>query len=323
MAAVASLFTLGPAQIRAAAAAVARSGQVDLGALTGAARVRGGLGLATVAERVPVSYTWDDLVLPPATLRRLRELAGAIRNRHQVFDGWSFGRLAGGHTSVRVLFSGPSGTGKTMSASVVAGDLGLDLYRVDLSAVVSKYVGETEKNLERVLSAAEDSNVLLFFDEADALFGKRSAVKDSHDRYANIEIAFLLQRIEAFDGVLLLATNLPGNLDDAFSRRIQFHVEFSLPDEAARRRLWCKALPKAAPVADDVDPAFLATMFPMTGGEVRSAALLAAFMAADEDVPIGMTHLVRALARQRRQQGKLPSAAEFKGYLRLARGEDG
>jgi SpoVK/Ycf46/Vps4 family AAA+-type ATPase len=210
-----------------------------------------------------------------------------------------------------------------MSASVLAADLGLALYRVDLSRVVSKYVGETEKNIERILAAAESSKAMLLFDEADALFGKRTEVKDAHDRYANIETAYLLQRIESFDGVVILATNLAGNLDEAFGRRIHFQVEFPVPDETLRRCLWRKALPGTAPVAADFDPDFLASMFAMTGGDIRNAALMAAFMAAREGSPIGMSHLVRALARQRRQQGKVPSVSEFRDYLRLVRDEDG
>ena len=153
-------------------------------------------------------YGWDDLVLPDPTLRRLHEFAAAIRSREQVFRSWAFVRAAGGSASLRAMFSGASGTGKTMSAAVVARELGLDLFRIDLSAVVSKYIGETEKNLERIFKAAEGSNAILFFDEADALFGKRSEVKDAHDRYANIEVAYLLQRMETYDGVLILATNL-------------------------------------------------------------------------------------------------------------------
>ena len=317
---VAALFSLGPAQIGAASASLARTGSADFSALSGAARSRSGAALDDVAERVEADVRWEDLVVPPATARRLEELASAIRCRRQVFDGWGFGRLSG-RASVRALFSGPSGTGKTMAASVLAGELGLDLYRVDLSAVVSKYIGETEKNLERVLSAAERTDVVLLFDEADALFGRRSEVKDSHDRYANIEVAFLLQRVETFDGVLLLATNLAGNLDDAFTRRLPFQVAFPPPDEDARRELWRRALPTSAPVADDVDAAFLAHSFPMTGGGIRSAALLAAFLAAHEGTPIGMAHLVKAVARQRQHQGKVPSSAEFGPYLRLAREE--
>jgi SpoVK/Ycf46/Vps4 family AAA+-type ATPase len=186
---------------------------------------------------------------------------------------------------------------------------------------VSKHIGETEKNLARVFQAAEDSSAMLFFDEADALFGKRTQVKDAHDRYANIETSYLLQRIEAFDGVVVLATNLTGNLDDAFGRRIQFTVEFPVPDEELRRRLWSLALPASAPVQPDLDPAFLAGMFPITGGDIRSAALMAAFAAAGEGTPIGMRHVVVALGRLRRQQGKVPSPTEFRDYLPLVREE--
>ncbi len=325
---VAGLFGLGRAQITTAARTVARGLSDPTGAragrelLTAAARESSTRDLDGIAEEVATHYRWDDLVLPPATLRRVVELAEAVRHRHRVFGAWSFGRLTGGHASIRALFSGPSGTGKTMSAAVVAGDLGLPLYRVDLSSVVSKYVGETEKNIERILSAAESSNAMLLFDEADALFGKRTEVKDAHDRYANIETAYLLQRIESFDGVVVLATNLAGNLDEAFGRRIHFQVEFPVPDQGLRAQLWRRAVPRAAPVADDFDPDFLAGMFTMTGGDIRNAALMAAFMAAREETPIAMSHLVRALARQRRLQGKVPSVSEFRDYLRLVRDED-
>jgi hypothetical protein len=323
IAAVATMFGLGPAQISAAAASVARQAQPDLPALAQAARERAAVGFDGLVERVSPTYTWSDLVLPTGTTARIHELVAAVRLRRQVFDEWAMGRLVGGHSSVRALFAGPSGTGKTMSAAVLARELGLELHRVDLSALVSKYIGETEKNLAKVFTAAEQSAAILFFDEADALFGKRTEVKDAHDRYANIETSFMLQRMETFDGVVILATNLAGNLDEAFSRRIQFHVEFPMPDARLREELWRKALPASAPVDDDVDPAFLAGMFPMTGGDVRSASLIAAFLAAREGSPIGMRHLVTALARQRRQQGKVPSVSEFKGYLRLVRDEDG
>ena len=320
---VAGMFALGPAQIASAAAAVAGAAEPDLAVLVRAARERVAAGFHGLTERVESTYTWDDLVLPSGTVQRLRELAAAIRLRHQVFDTWAMGRLVGGHASVRALFAGASGTGKTMSAAVLAGDLGLELHRVDLSAMVSKYIGETEKNLAQVFRAAEQSSALLFFDEADALFGKRTEVKDAHDRYANIETSFMLQRMESYDGVVILASNLAGNLDDAFSRRIHFHVDFPMPDEALRVQLWRKAFPPSAPVHDDVDPTFLAGMFPMSGGDVRSASLMAAFLAAREGAPIAMRHVVTALARQRRQQGKVPSVAEFKGYLRLVRDEEG
>jgi hypothetical protein len=307
---VATLFTLYPEQIRRAAKHAAQDGA----SLTEHARRQCVSEVENLADRVTLVHTWNDLVLPTPTLRRLKEFAGAIRNRDKVFRDWSFMRPAGGTPSLRALFSGMSGTGKTMSASVIARDLGVDLYRIDLSAVVSKYIGETEKNLERIFHSAEGSNAILFFDEADALFGKRSEVKDAHDRYANIEIAFLLQRMETYDGVMILATNLSRNLDEAFSRRIQFAIEFPLPDGVQREQLWKLLLPVEAPKRD-VDYSFLARQFQLTGGEIRNIALDAAFLAAHEDDEIAMDHLVRAVARQRRKQGKLPTPSEFKHYL--------
>jgi len=323
--AVARLFVLYPEQIHRAAAAAGRQdpdAAVDLTALTFQARnqCRGSFGpLATPVES---SHTWSDLVLPGPTMRRLHEFAAAIRHRDRVFDDWSFGRHAGG-SSLRALFSGASGTGKTMAAGVVAHELGLELFRIDLSAVVSKYVGETEKNLERVFSSAIGSNAILFFDEADALFGKRSEVKDAHDRYANVEIAYLLQRMEQHDGVLILATNLATNIDEAFSRRIHFEIDFPLPDENRRAHLWRLLMGPDAPTSNDIDYDFLARQFAFTGGDIANIVLSAAFLAAHEDTPIAMSQLVRAVGRHRRRQGKLPSATEFKDYLRLVTADGG
>ena len=288
---------------------------------TAASRVRARHDLASLAQRVPLTYTWDDLVLPSATLARLRELSSAVGKREEVFDRWGFRRLSGGHSSLRMLFTGSSGTGKTMSAAVVARGAGVELFQVDVSAVVSKYIGETEKNLEAIFWAAQGSDVMLFFDEADALFGKRSEVSDAHDRYANIEASYLLQRIERYDGVLILASNLASNMDEAFSRRMHGEIEFPLPDKNAREALWRMAFPPSAPVADDVNPALLASQFQLTGGEIRNVALAAAFLAAHERTPIGVSHVMRSLARQRHRQGKLPSLAEFGQYLHLVRAE--
>lgn len=315
---VASLFALGPTQIANAAAAAGRDG---VRPLTAHARDQSQAMLPALARSLDPGYRWGDLVLPEPTLRRLHELASAIRHRHQVFDAWGFRRRSGGVASIRALFSGASGTGKTMAAAVVAADLGLPLWRVDLSAVVSKYIGETEKNLEEVFCAAESSNALLMFDEADALFGKRSEVTDARDRYANIEVAYLLQRLETFEGTLILATNLAANLDAAFARRLQLVVEFPLPDVAARERLWRHALPAEAPVRDVLDIGTLARMFPLSGGEIGNIALSAAFLASAAHTPIGMDEVVRSIARHRLRQGKLPGAAEFGPFLHLARAE--
>ena len=224
---------------------------------------------------MPQPFTWSDLVLPPSTIRRLRDIVHAIHHRQLVFGDWGLARRAGGF-GLRVLFSGPSGTGKTMAAATIAGELGLDIFRVDISQTVSKYIGETEKNLDRIFHAAAHSNAILFFDEADALFGKRSEVKDAHDRYSNIETAFLLQRIEEYAGVVFLASNLSRNMDTAFSRRLNLVVDFPLPDRDARERLWKLMLANGIPIADDVDVTFLAAQFPLSGGEIRNVTLDAA-----------------------------------------------
>jgi SpoVK/Ycf46/Vps4 family AAA+-type ATPase len=218
-----------------------------------------------------------------------------------------------------VLFAGESGTGKTMGAQVLGAELGLELFRVDLATVVSKYIGETEKNLERIFSAADGSNAILFFDEADALFGKRSEVSDSHDRYANIEVAYLLQRMEQYPGAVILATNYKRNIDDAFIRRLDFVVDFPFPEAEDRRRIWSLVIPDAAPLADDVDLDFLATQFKLSGGAIRNCSLAAAFQAADGDTEIQMRHLVRAVAQEYAKQGRLTLEADFARFHEFVR----
>jgi SpoVK/Ycf46/Vps4 family AAA+-type ATPase len=230
-----------------------------------------------------------------------------------VLSEWGYESAVAGGQGLKVLFAGESGTGKTMAAGVIAGDLGLDLFRVDLATVVSKYVGETEQNLDRIFAAAEGSNAVLLFDEADALFGKRSEVKDAHDRYANIEVAYLLQRMEAYAGAVILATNLRANMDDAFLRRLDVLVEFPFPEAADRRRLWHGLVPPEAPVADDLDLDVLADRFRLTGGSIRNCSVTAAFLAADEGGAITMQHLLRAIAQELRKQGRLTLEADFAG----------
>ena len=286
---------------------------VHADALFASARRQAGVELGGLAQRISSEQDWQDLVLPPACLSQLRRLGGAIRHRERVFAEWGFK----GGPGVTALFSGSPGTGKSMSAAVLAREAGLDLWRIDLSAVVSKYIGETEKHLDRVFALARDGAAILFFDEADALFGKRSEVKDAHDRYANIEVAFLLQRLETFDGVVILASNLAGNVDPAFSRRMHFVVEFPLPDAALRERLWRAAIPKRAPVARDVDLAFLAREFALTGGDIRVAALDAAFAAATDEEAIDMARLCKAVSRQLLKKGKAPSPSDFRQYQTL------
>ncbi len=275
--------------------------------------------LDRLALRTRPRYQWSDLVLPRDQTRQLRELADRYRTRSLVYGPWGF--TAAPSAGVVALFAGPPGTGKTMAAEVIAGDLGLDLYKVDLAGVVSKYIGETEKNLDRIFDAARAAEVVLFFDEADALFGKRSEVSDAHDRYANLEVAYLLQRLERHDGLVVLATNLQRNIDQAFTRRIAVWVDFRPPEEADRRRIWAANFPADAP-ASDLDLDFLARNFTIPGGTIRNAALAAAFLAATDARPIGMEDVVLGLKREFQKVGKLRTPAEFDRYYPLVADDD-
>ena len=323
--ALADRFLLTPGQIRRAAAVAAdvhrlRNGGAEAPSseeLYRAARAQSGEQLGRLALRVEAGHRWEDLVLPPATLRRVREIAAAVEHRHRVYTTWGFGRRVGTGQGLKALFAGVSGTGKTMTASVIARELGLDLFKIDLSGVVSKYIGETEKNLDRIFRAAHASNAILFFDEADALFGKRSEVKDAHDRYANIEVSYLLQKMDEHEGVVVLATNLRKNIDEAFARRMHYIIEFPMPDIPHREQLWRGMFPAEAPLADDVDFAFLARQFALAGGDIQNVALDAAFLAAQDGGVIAMPQLVSAIARQMNKQGRIPSATDFKQYHAL------
>ena len=297
--------------------AAANGGEVDAEAVRAGARAQNGGGLETLARRVHPRAEVDDLILARPAAEQVLEVAARARWRHRVVDEWHMRGLGTRGNGITALFSGPSGTGKTLAAEVIAGSLGLDLYVVDLSSVVNKYVGETEKNLERIFSGAQGLNGVLFFDEADALFGKRSAVSDGHDRYANIEVAFLLQRMEQFDGITVLATNLTANLDDAFARRIDVRVAFPPPEASERRRLWARHLPPSLPVADDVDLDFLAGAFRLTGGDIRNVTVAAAYAAAASGSSVGMEHIVRATAREYRKLGRLCTAEDFGRYIHL------
>jgi SpoVK/Ycf46/Vps4 family AAA+-type ATPase len=225
-------------------------------------------------------------------------------------------RKGGGRgRGVTALFAGDSGTGKTMSAEVIAGELGLDLYTVNLATVVDKYVGETEKNLERIFTEAGGVNAVLLFDEADAIFGKRSEVRDAHDRYANIESAYLLQRMETFDGLAILATNLRSNIDDAFTRRLDMIIDFPAPDETSRLAIWRQCLRPPVPCADGLDLTFCATAFTLSGGNIRSAATTAAYLAAGNNGVIGMPELISAIQQEYRKLGRLVLEREFGPYF--------
>lgn len=282
------------------------SAHVSLADLFEVARTVASPELGGLAEHLEPRHAWDDIVLPADGILRMRELCARFRHRATVYETWGYAGSAR-RRGVAALFVGLPGTGKTMAAEIIAADLAYDLYRVDLSAVVSKYVGETEKNLEAIFRAAESGEIVLLFDEADALFGKRSEVRDAHDRYANIEVAYLLQRLETYSGVAILTSNLSGNLDEAFLRRLDAVVEFPFPQEAERCEIWRRSLPEEAPRTDDVDPAELARSFKLTGGHIRNSALAAAFLAADEGAPIGRRHLLHAIRREYEKVGKLVS----------------
>ncbi len=290
---------------------------VNVDHLRAGARAQNGAGLERLARRIQPEVDWDDLVLAPATSDALRELVGRARHRDLVLDGWGMRPGGGRGRGITVLFAGDSGTGKTMSAEVVAHDLGLDLYAVNLATVVDKYVGETEKNLERIFTEADGVNAVLLFDEADALFGKRSEVRDANDRYANIEVAYLLQRMETFDGLAILATNLRANVDDAFARRLDMLVDFPTPDVELRRALWDRCLAPGVPRAEDLDLEFCAQAFELSGGNIRSIAITAAYLAADSGRPVAMADLIRGVHREYRKLGRLVVASEFGEYHQL------
>jgi SpoVK/Ycf46/Vps4 family AAA+-type ATPase len=258
--------------------------------------------LDALAERLDPKATWNDIVLPDQEMRLLWELAGQVELRAKVYDEWGFRRRMNRGLGISALFAGESGTGKTMAAEVLANHLHLNLYRIDLSAVVSKYIGETEKNLRRLFDAAEDGGALLFFDEADALFGKRSEVKDSHDRYANIEINYLLQRMEAYAGLAILGTNMKEALDQAFLRRLRYIVRFPFPAQAERRAIWERAFPPETPT-EDLDLDFLARLT-MTGGSIHAVALNAAFLAAQGRDAVSMDLVLDAVRTELRKQDR-------------------
>lgn len=298
--AVARHFPVGPGVISAIAEGL--DPKAPPGALWRRCRERGGQGIEALATRIVPRFGWSDLVVPDSIRRDLRAIVNQMRHRALVYDDWGFSERLSSGRGITAMFAGSSGTGKTMAAEVIAGELGLDLYKVDLSRLVSKYIGETEKNLRRVFDAAEETGACLFLDEADAVLGKRSEVKDSHDRHANIEVSYLLQRIESYSGLCLLATNLKNNVDAAFLRRLRFIVDIPFPDQGDRLHIWKGAFPPDVPT-DGLDFNALARL-DITGGSIVVIAVNAAFLAAAEGVSVGMDHIAQAARGEYRKHDR-------------------
>ena len=309
--ALASRFNLSATDIlravnRAQARCLVETGEARpaTDALFEACRVVSSGGLAKLAKKVETPFTWDDLVVPAGVLARLKEACAYFLHSEEIYRDWGFNRVMGTGRGLNILFSGPPGTGKTMAAGIMATELGIDLYKIDLSTIVSKYIGETEKNLSRIFSEARNSNAVLFFDEADALFGKRSEVQSSHDRFANIEVGFLLQKMEEYEGMTILATNLSENMDEAFRRRLKFMLEFPMPGPEARRNIWRLALPSTIPLEEDPDLDFLSDKFELSGAAIKGIALHAAFIARQNNSRLGMRHLILGLRHEYEKEGK-------------------
>jgi hypothetical protein len=277
-----------------------------------ACRAHTGTPVSSLARRIEPKHRWPDLVLPKEQLDQLAAICSHARHASVVYGEWCFERRLSLGKGLNVLFTGPPGTGKTMAAEVIAAELGVALLKIDLSQIVSKYIGETEKNLRQLFDQATSANAILFFDEADALLGKRSDVKDAHDRYANTETAYLLQKMEEFAGIAILATNLRQNMDDAFTRRMRFIVEFPFPEDEDRLRIWRSVWPTEVPLAPDIDFSLLARRFRLSGGSIRNVALSAAFLAAEQRANVSMQHLLRATRRELQKMGRLVNEEEYR-----------
>ena len=317
--AISDRFQLSPGQIRDAlvtSASLSRLRDPDAGAIGSqdlgqACRLQSNRRLGRLAQNISTRYRWDDLVLAPGPRSMLEEIRARVTHRSLVYEHWGFDNKLAMGKGLHLLFSGPPGTGKTMAADVLANEFEMSLYKIDLSTVVSKYIGETEKNLSEIFHEGESSNAILFFDEADALFGKRSEVKDAHDRHANIEVSYLLQRMEQYAGIVILSTNFRRNMDDAFTRRLHFCVDFPLPDKPERLRIWQKIWPEKLPREASLDLEFLAERLQISGGYIRNIALGAAFLAAEEarqlqgEPEVSMEHLLKATRREYQKMGQI------------------
>jgi hypothetical protein len=310
---VAAQFRLDEREMRAAAVEAVTAPEGHNGnALWQACRTQARSGLDELAQRIEPLATWDQIVLPEAQIETLHAIARQMLQRTKVYEDWGFGRVCTRGLGISALFAGPSGTGKTMAAEVLANELALDLFRIDLSQVISKYIGETEKNLRRVFDAAEQGGAILLFDEADAIFGKRSEVRDSHDRYANIEVSYLLQRMETYRGVAILTTNMKEALDKAFLRRIRFIVRFPFPDAAQRAQIWAGVFPETTPT-EQFDHNRLARLN-VAGGNIRNIAMNAAFLAADRGEPVNADDVLRAARDEYSKVDKAISETELRGW---------
>ena len=317
--AISDRFQFSPGQIRDALATATSLSRwrdplntvIENQDLSQACRLQSNRHLARLTQNINPHYMWDDLVLAPGPKAILEEIRARVTHRALIYEHWGFDNKLTMGKGLHLLFSGPPGTGKTMAADVLANEFEMSLYKIDLSSVVSKYIGETEKNLSEIFHEGETSNAILFFDEADALFGKRSEVKDAHDRHANIEVGYLLQRMEEYAGIVILSTNFRRNMDDAFTRRLHFCVDFPLPDKPERLKIWKKIWPEDTPRASDLDLDFLAERLQISGGYIRNIVLSAAFMAAEEarlqqsDPEVTMAHLLHATRREYQKMGQI------------------
>lgn len=304
-------------KVAAYAKIIGRDNAITLDVLSNSCKILSTQQLSKYTKKITPNYSWDDLVLPKDKLCHLKEMCGFIKNKHIVYYEWGFDKKLALGRGLNMLFSGSSGTGKTMTADIIASELQLELYKTDLSSLVSKYIGETEKNLNRIFKETSFGNAILFFDEADALFGKRSEVKDAHDRYANMETNYLLQKIEEHEGVVILATNFSQNIDEAFLRRMHFSVDFPFPTDEMREQMWKKIFPADAPLSGEIDYKYLSETIMVAGGNIRNLALSSAYFAADESSGIGMRHIMHAAKREYQKLGKPFLKTDFEKYWDL------
>ncbi len=319
----ANKFVFTPGQIKEAVEQAARSAKAEGRSLPERRDMQRGCyhllrgGMGKRAARIEACYTWEELILPPLQKQKLRDACNQAACRKEVYESWGFDQKIAYGKGISVVFAGPPGTGKTMAAQVMASKLCLDLYRVELAAVVSKYIGETEKNLEEIFEQAKKSQVILFFDEADVLFSKRTEVRDSNDKYSNMEAAFLLQKMEEYEGITVLATNFLQNFDEAFKRRMKFIIDFPFPDVPQRLQIWKQVFPKQTPIDEELDYEFLAANFELSGSNIKNVALHAAFLAAAEGRAVSMKHITAGIRNEFFKSGKTLTKEQMGQYYML------